>query len=148
MCIFFNWKMESKVLEINPILVTFGSSQVLNEIFPDKLWGRRMHFVWILECVARSLWRKYFNFDQKYFRLVIIVVSVSGGKCFFNCMKLSQWLRPAGLPTAIITVLKSRAKLEKRLIIGDNDGHYDKLCRFQLWRVAHVSLCPSIFWID
>ena len=47
-------------------------------------------------------------------------------------MKLSERLRPAGLPTVIITVLKSRAKLEKRLITGDNDGHYDKLCRFQL----------------
>ena len=44
--------MESKVLEINPILVTFGSSEVLNEIFPDKL---SVHFVWIWECVARPL---------------------------------------------------------------------------------------------
>ena len=56
------------------------------------------------------------------------------------CMKLSEWLRPAGLPAVIITVLKSKAKLEKRLITGDNDGHYDKLCLFQFWRGAHVLL--------
>lgn len=43
-----------KFLEINPILVTLlGSSEVLNEIFPDKLWEKRVHFVWILEFVAR-----------------------------------------------------------------------------------------------
>ena len=42
-----------KFLEINPILVTLlGSSEVLNEIFPDKL---SVHFVWIWECVARPL---------------------------------------------------------------------------------------------
>ena len=141
-------KSSQKFTEINPILVTFGSSKVLNEIFlrstprhafcvntPERAEGR----------VMPSLQTTFFVLGRMLISsmkgVVEVVCKYKWFKWFNNCMKLSERLRPAGLPTVIITVLKSRAKLEKRLITGDNDGHYDKLCLFQLWRAAHVLLC-------
>ena len=137
-------KEGQKFTEITPILLTLVHLNFWMWFFSDHPRDSGV----MREESDANLSRKFFftNFaltwsNHRSAWAISGVVSWSEVEVQLNyCMKLSEWLRPAGLPAVIITVLKSKAKLEKRLITGDNDGQYDKLCLFQFWRGAHVLL--------